>query len=387
MAQPIPKKIINKNPELLNKKFYTLLVDGNNLLRISQRDATLSSDGKNYGAIFQFLLQIKIMLQKGNFSHVYVMWDGDNSGALRYSLYTDYKMNRDGKTYKDTELSDYMKRVNANIAGMTKWAKNKQNPNNLAEKQKDDELFFWQRDVIMECLEELFVRQVICDDVEGDDLIAQYVKTKKSHDYVVIVSADRDLSQLISETVCMWFPDKKKFITDKNHKEEMGFDYRNIVLKKIICGDASDNIKGIKSVGEKTLLTNFPQIVDREVTLEEVIEGAKKINEDRVQEKKKPLKWAENIVNSVTDGIQGDKIYEINEKIINLKNPMLTKEAIETLEAIMYAPMSKDDRTMDNLYNILRKNSVETILDANRFSSFFNEFMTIIDREKKFNGY
>lgn len=53
----------------------------------------------------------------------------------------------------------------------------------------------------------------------------------------------------------------------------------------------------------------------------------------------------------------------------------------------MYAPMSKDDRTMDNLYNILRKNSVETILDANRFSSFFNEFMTIIDREKNFKGF
>lgn len=36
--------------------------------------------------------------------------------------------------------------------------------------------------------------------------------------------------------------------------------------------------------------------------------------EERKADKKKPLKWTENIINRVTDGIQGEDIFEINEK-------------------------------------------------------------------------
>ena len=57
------------------------------------------------------------------------------------------------------------------------------------------------------------------DKTEGDDLIAYYVKNKKSNDRVVIVSADEDLTQLISETVCIYNPRLKKFISHKNFKE------------------------------------------------------------------------------------------------------------------------------------------------------------------------
>ena len=62
--QPVRKKILEKHPEAKEVPIYTLLIDGNNLLRISMKDSKTNSDGLHYGGIFQFLLKIRIMLQK-----------------------------------------------------------------------------------------------------------------------------------------------------------------------------------------------------------------------------------------------------------------------------------------------------------------------------------
>lgn len=57
----------------------------------------------------------------------------------------------------------------------------------------------------------------------------------------------------------------------------------------MLCGDDSDNIKGIKLLGERTLFNNFKEFKERKVTLEEVIDKARKINEERVKNKKNHL--------------------------------------------------------------------------------------------------
>lgn len=383
MPQPIPKRIKENKPELCKKSFNTLLIDGSNILELSSLgDNTVSSDGKPIGGIFQFFLQLKVLLQKGNFRYVYVFWDGKNSGNLRYNLNRDYKANRD-KDFEEEGLSDYMKEVNKRVKFMQNKFFKKEDPVKLQEKQKHKEIFYWQRDIIMQMLEELFIRQCVCDKTEADDFIGYYVSHKKSNEKIVIVSNDRDLTQLISDDVIVYVQSLKAFVNTRNHTDIMGYNYQNVVLKKMICGDASDNIKGIKGVGEKTLLTNFDEIKKRKVTLEEVIEKAKSINEERVKNKKKPLKWAENIVNRVTDGCQGEKIYEINEKIIDLKKPLMTDEAKDLLESIMYAPIDPTDRNMENLYNIIINYNIDKLKDPTTFGNFFSEFMYIIDKEKK----
>lgn len=384
MPQPIPKRIKENKPELCKQTFNTLLVDGSNILELSSLgDKTLSSSGTEIGGIFQFFLQLKILLQKGNFRYVYVFWDGNNSGNLRYNLNKEYKLNRD-KEFEDDDLSDYMKEVNKKISNMYSYFKKKQkDPVKLAEQKKHKEIFYWQRDIIMEMLEELFIRQCVCDKTEADDFIGYYVSHKKDNERIVIVSNDRDLTQLISEDVIVYVQSLKTFVNTKNHTDIMGYNYQNVVLKKMLCGDASDNIKGIKGLGEKTLFNNFEEFKKRKVTLEEVIEKASKINEQRISEKKKPLKWAENIVNRVTDGCQGEKIYDINEKIIDLHNPLMTDEAKEVIEGMMYAPIDPTDRTMENLYNIIVKYDIDTLKDTTTFGNFFSEFMYLIDKEKK----
>lgn len=380
MTQPIPKKIKTIKPSLVEKTFNTLLIDGSNLLELSfSADKRLSSNGKEIGGIFQFFLQLKLMLQKGNFRYVYVFWDGDKSGQQRFNILPEYKANRD-KDYNEGELSDYMKDFNQKLRNMQKKIFNKEEK---TKKQKDKEIFFSQREIIMNCLEELFVRQCIDDEVEADDFIAYYVKNKKPNERIVILSNDRDLTQLISDTVIIYIQQLKKFINTKNHTQELGYNYQNVLLKKILCGDSSDNIKGIKLLGEKTLMDNFKEIKERKVTLDEIIEKSKKINEERVKNKKKPLKWAFNIVNKITDSSAGEKIYEINKKIIDLSNPLITKHAQELLDGMMYAPIDPENRSFTNLYNIIIENGIDDLKDETRFSNFFVEFQYLIDKEKK----
>ena len=380
MKQPVP----SKHKDKVHNTFNTLLIDGSNLLEVSSRgDDRLSGTGKPTGGIFQFFLQLKMLLRKGNFRYVYVFWDGNQSGLLRYKLNSDYKANRDKEFEDEEELSDYMKAVNAKINGMKQYFSKKEDPAKLAQIKKQKEIFHWQREVIIDCLEELFVRQCMCDKTEADDFIGYYVTHKKSNERIVICSNDRDLTQLIAEDVIVYVQSLKDFLTVKNYTKIEGINYQNVVLKKVLCGDASDNIKGIKGFGEKTLLNNFDEITKRKVTLNEVIEKAKNINEERAKLKKKPLKWAENIVNRVTDGVQGSEIYEINEKIIDLKKPLMTDEAVEMIENIMYTPIDPEDRTLENLYRILLENDVEDLRDETKFSNFFNEFLYLIDKEKR----
>ena len=105
MAQPVKSKILEMHPELSNKPFYTLLIDGNNLLRMCMADTKINSEGIHYGGIFQFFLQIKLMMKDLRYDYVYVVFDDTDSGILRYQLYNDYKANRQ-KNYAKHLMAD-----------------------------------------------------------------------------------------------------------------------------------------------------------------------------------------------------------------------------------------------------------------------------------------
>jgi hypothetical protein len=89
-------------------------------------------------------------------------------------------------------------------------------------------------------------------------------------------------------------------------------------------------------------------------------------------------------LNKVTLGSQGDKIYEINDKIINLSNPLLTKEAKEELDNIMYAPLDPEGRDLKNIYQIIQENEMNDMLDEKKFGNLFAAFYKLIDTEKKY---
>ena len=361
---------------------YTLICDGNNLLKISLVDKTMNSNGEEYGAVMSFLRMLGNVLNKKDFNYCIVCFDGIGSGVLRWKFYEDYKANR-GKNYElhDPNMSDYDKKLIAFQQKVLSYSR-KVNP----KKEDDDEVFEREKGIINAILEELCIRQYEFENVEGDDIIAYYVKNKKPNEKVVIVSSDKDLTQLISDTVIVYNPRLKDFITKDNSVEKIGITHENVVLEKILCGDSSDNIKGVKGMGETTLLKLFPQIKNEKTDLKTIIARSKELLEERKANKKKPLKSLENIVNGITDGCQGDKLYEINEKIIDLSQPLLTDEAKESLENELYAVMDTSNRSIKNVYEIIRAYNLTELEDENKFSNLFAPFERIIMMENRRYG-
>lgn len=383
MKQVVRKSRAEANNVSTEKNIYTLLVDGNNLLKISLVDKRMNGKGEEYGAVFLFLRQLGQLLQKKDFDFCIVCWDGDGSGVLRYNYYKDYKANRDKHYEMIGGMSEYDRKINEYVKKVLNYSKN--NKKEVKRSETDDECFQRQRALIQNILENLYIRQFIYDDVEGDDIIAYYVQHKKPNEKVVIVSGDRDLTQLINDEVCQYIPTIKKFISPKNSVEELGITHENTLVKKILCGDVSDNIKGIKGIGEQTLIKLFPEIKDTKTSIEAIVERSKQLLEERKADKKKPLKSLENIVNCVTDGIQGDKIYEVNKKIIDLSEPLLTKEALEGLKAEMYAPLGDDDRNINNVYNIIVENGMSDLTNEKVFGNLFGFFERIIKMEQNYS--
>lgn len=88
---------------------------------------------------------------------------------------------------------------------------------------------------------------------EADDIIASlcYDSIDKDDD-IIIVSSDKDLWQILDDNVLVYNPIKKKSTTKKSFYKEWGLTPKQWIEVKAIAGCNSDNIKGIKGVGEKT---------------------------------------------------------------------------------------------------------------------------------------
>ena len=119
-------------------------------------------------------------------------------------------------------------------------------------------------------------------------------------------------------------------------------------------------------------------------SLEAIVARSKELLSERKEQKKKPLKSLENIINGVTDGAQGKDIYEINKKLIDLSEPLLTEEALNGLKEEMYAPLSDDDRDIKNIYEIIEENEMSDMLDEKKFGSLFGMYERIIKSEKEY---
>jgi 5'-3' exonuclease len=348
-------------------------------MKIASVDHKMNSDGKEYGIVLTSLKLIGDVLRKKDFDYCLAAYDGEGSGVLRWQYYKDYKANRD-KNYEahNPNKSEYDKYIENYAKNVLRYSREKSEA-----KEKEDESFARQKEIIQRILDELCIRQYEFENVEGDDIISYYVKNKKDTEKVVIVSSDKDLTQLITDTVIVYNPRLKDFITKDNAVEKLDILPENIVLEKVICGDVSDNIKGVKGVGNDTLIKLFPQIKTEKIDLEFIIAHSKMLLEERKAAKKKPLKSLENIVNGVTDGCQGDKLYEINQKIIDLSNPLLTDEAKETMDEEFYAPIDVTDRNFKNIYNIVTENKINDILDESKFGNILEPFGRIQQMERK----
>jgi DNA polymerase-1 len=123
------------------------------------------------------------------------------------------------------------------------------------------------------------------DDYEADDLIGSAAKSLAQHHKVTVVTGDRDLLQLIDGNVLVELCQKgvtdTRDIAVAEFNKEYGFDPRGIIELKALMGDSSDNIPGVKGIGEKKGLALIQQFK----TIENLYNSLDAVDNDKMRQK------------------------------------------------------------------------------------------------------
>ena len=325
----------------------TLLVDGDNLFKIGFHGAKdVYNDGAHVGGVFHFVNILRKFLEEHNHDKVVVFWDGDSNSSIRKSIYPQYKANR------RQDMNEY------------KY-----------------ESYLYQKSRIKQYLEEIFVRQVEMNNNEADDLIAYYCKISKD-EKIIIFSADKDLTQLISADVTIYSPITKQYFKngDMISLNKVDIPHYNVLLTKIFTGDKSDNIDGIQGMGEKTLVKFFPQVQEKPCTMEEILDYARNIPQ------KKPIKTLVNLLEGKTKStIFGEQFYLTNKTIVDLSNPLITDDGKELVEQILTDTIDPTDRGYKNLMRMMMEDGLFKYLPKNdeAWVNFLKPFMKLTRKEKR----
>ncbi|MCX7991897.1 MAG: DNA polymerase I [Proteobacteria bacterium] len=117
-------------------------------------------------------------------------------------------------------------------------------------------------------LESLNINILMEDGLEADDLIAGLTKKFSSDAEICIVTADKDLFQLVNDNIKVWHPLKDLMIDREKVIEILGIPPERITDYLALCGDSIDGIPGVKGIGEKTA----KNLLNRFNSLEEIYE-------------------------------------------------------------------------------------------------------------------
>lgn len=197
-----------------------LLIDGNSIMNrafYGIPDMT-TNDGRHTNAIYGFLNIILKVIEEEQATHICVAFDLKKK-TFRHEMYEAYKGTRKGMP---EELHEQMPRIK-------------------------------------EILQAMHIRIVEQEGFEADDLIGTLSKKGEREGFAVtILSGDRDLLQLATDTVLVRIPKTKHGKTEvedyyaKNVVETYGVTPLIFIDMKGLMGDTSDNIPGVPEIGEKT---------------------------------------------------------------------------------------------------------------------------------------
>lgn len=135
--------------------------------------------------------------------------------------------------------------------------------------------------LIHEAVEALNLRWLQMEGYEADDLIATYADLAlKEGKEVTIVSADKDLMQLIRPGVEFYDSMKNKFFTPDDVKEKFGVYPNKVTDVQALAGDSTDNIPGVPGIGLKTAA----ELVNLFGSLEGVLAHASEIKQNKRRE-------------------------------------------------------------------------------------------------------
>ena len=307
-----------------------VLVDGNNLLFRSYYATAYSGnimrnkDGFPTNGIYGFVNMInKIIAEE---KPEYMMVAFDIGKTFRHEKYADYKGGRNA-TPEDLKI---------------------------------------QFPVAKKILTAMGIKYLECDGYEADDIIGTIsMWCEKDDDYeALIVSSDKDLLQLISDETTVkllktkdyiWM-DKKAFI------DTYGFDPIHMIDLKALMGDSSDNIPGVKGIGEKGAI----KLVSEYQTLDNIydnINNIKGATQTKLIEGHESAYYSKDLVTIYRDVpldiTFNDLVYkkEHTDELINIYNDLG-----------FYSLLKKESITKENNTKELKVNIINSLEEINNIS-------------------
>lgn len=147
-------------------------------------------------------------------------------------------------------------------------------PTYKATRKETDQALISQFPIARDAVEAMGLARFEQDGYEADDLIAHLSRAgvKQGWD-VVIVSGDKDALQLVNERVRVLNEFKDIVFDEDKVKEVWGVAPKQIPEVLALMGDTSDNVPGVKGIGEKTAV----KLIQEHGTLEALLEAAPKL--------------------------------------------------------------------------------------------------------------
>lgn len=218
-----------------------LLIDGNSILNrafYGLPDLT-NSQGIHTNAVLGFLNILIKLLEEEHPDYLTVAFDL-KAPTFRHKLYDAYKGTRKGMPDELREQLPYMK----------------------------------------ECLAAMGIQIAELEGFEADDILGTMARQgEEAGMEVVVLSGDRDLLQLATDTVKIRIPKTKKGVTEiedylaEQVREAYGVTPLEFIDMKALMGDSSDNIPGVPGIGEKTagkIIAAFHSLENAYAHIEEI---------------------------------------------------------------------------------------------------------------------
>jgi DNA polymerase-1 len=169
-----------------------------------------NAEGTPTNAVYGFTNMLAKVLREERPDHVVVVMDAPG-GSFRHGLYADYKATRDAQ------------------------------PEDLSA----------QFPLVQEMVDAWRIPVLQIPGVEADDVIATLVRSTPDDMAVTIVSTDRDLMQLVSGRVALLDTMRERRFGPREVEERFGVPVDRVLDLRALVGDTSDNIPGVKGIGEK----------------------------------------------------------------------------------------------------------------------------------------
>ena len=320
-----------------------LLIDGlNTFIRVFSAIPTTNEDGIHIGGIVGFLRSIGYTINMVRPTRTVIVFDGKGGSNRRRKIFPEYKMGR--------KMSVRLNRTTG--VSLTR--------------EDEHKMMIAQLNRVIEYLECLPLTITNVENVEADDVIG-YCAKHLFKDKVTIMSTDKDFLQLVDNIIQIYSPTKKLMYDEERIKNEYGIDAKNFLLYRILDGDKSDGIPGIKGAGLKTLLKVFPYLESpHQFTIEDIMKSSD-ANKDKYKicetiVKEKDQMFLNKKLMDLTDGVMSGNSRLRVKNQMDLPIQRLIKHKFQRmfLEDKMYQALPNLDSWLATTFNRLNQMAEKT---------------------------